>query len=47
MGKKYITILYNNEIGDYNQSLNVARFPFDDPFLQHTLAPILNEEDPQ
>jgi hypothetical protein len=46
MGMKHITVLYNNESGDYNQSLDVARSPSDDPFLQHTLAPILNEEDP-
>jgi hypothetical protein len=36
MGKKHITVLYNNESGDYNQSLDVARSPSDDPFLQHT-----------
>ena len=35
MGKKHITVSYNNESGDYNQSLDVARSPRDDHLLQH------------
>jgi hypothetical protein len=47
MGKKHITILYNNESGDLNKNLDVARSPSNDPLIQHKLAPILNEEEPQ
>ena len=47
MGKKHITILYNNESGDYNQIIDVARSPSDNSLLQHTLAPILNDEELQ
>jgi hypothetical protein len=36
MGKKHITILYNNESGDYKQSLDVAKSPSDESLLQHT-----------
>ena len=36
MGKKHITVSYWNESEYYNQSLDVARSPSDDSFLQHT-----------
>jgi hypothetical protein len=36
MGKKHITVLYNNLSGYYNHSLDVARSPSNDPLLQHT-----------
>jgi hypothetical protein len=36
MGKKHMTISYNNESGDYKQSPYIARSPSNDPLLQHT-----------